>query len=367
MDNNRIDKAVANFFKYWLGPIMLGIIILVSVIVGIAYADLNNRTDKSAIDFVDASGSIIGATLGSFFAFLSIFFVVYSLQYQTNEKKRDQEELDKNRLIYFYSLLNQSVAFLKATITSLRNRKKAYEDDPKNFHGGTFGVVNSLYRISNVINQEEYYLAYKKAFNDETINSIFNNIDAIDFNFKVLKSDIQMEQNLYNKRKDELNEYIKELSFLIINISQGKLRYLSDSELKKDTALFKSVEEYYGVIDSYMLDLVNLLNTNDKDAIPKTATEKYSDIHAFFEELHSVIGKYKNEDYSNSLGKIEKLKEDWLNAKTLYSKIDSGAATVLQKIDEALKEYRDFLNQIRRYIESYESRYFKKYGDNIDK
>jgi hypothetical protein len=56
MDNNRIDKAVANFFKYWLGPIMLGIIILVSVIVGIAYADLNNRTDKSAIDFVDASG-----------------------------------------------------------------------------------------------------------------------------------------------------------------------------------------------------------------------------------------------------------------------------------------------------------------------
>jgi hypothetical protein len=349
------DKRVWKYLKHVIIYLCVGLF-MIFLFIAVAVMFLPETKGQLLISYVDAAGSVIGATLGSILAFVSIVFVVYSLRYQTNEKKRDEQELDKNRLIYFYALLCQSIKFLEAVIEGLKKRSKAFEQDKFRFHGFSIGVVNSLYRISNEINQEHYYLAYKKAFVDDTISVTFSTIDAVQTSHNEMLKYAKEKQEFHQERLSNLASYVTVLK----NILDRQRKDFDPNHLS-----FNSYDPAESMYQNYLTDirflsekLNELLTVKDGESL---------DFEKIVNEFALPYGKLTENHYDDYISHQAHM-DDVI---TYVGKVNTLKTSIIRNNEIELKNIKNrdvvenekYLKFLANFMQNFERDFFAKYAE----
>lgn len=133
---------------------------------------------------------LLPITLAGFAAYIAYFIFVEEMKEDRKREERKKQEENRDKLIYFSTLVR---ACIKDSITqkdNIKNHIREINKDDINYHTMNFVVLNDFKRIAEILNLEDYLLAYTNHYYDDRIGSIqeFKQIvKSIDFLFEIFR------------------------------------------------------------------------------------------------------------------------------------------------------------------------------------
>src|SRR5690606_18859524 len=109
---------------------------------------------------------LISALIGTGTALL-IFYM--TLKADRRKAEKDEDEQNKRRLGYLSNVATATKNQAESFITNLKKSISDFESDDLNFHLLTKNPNSSLARLSEILNNENYFLAYFKKYGKQNL------------------------------------------------------------------------------------------------------------------------------------------------------------------------------------------------------
>ncbi|MPR32392.1 hypothetical protein [Salmonirosea aquatica] len=182
------------------------------------------------------------------------------------EKEKElkaKNDLENERLIYLHYLVRSSIWFTEDYINNLNQFNRDFEKNRSKIPSLLKTPPNNLERVTNSIDRELHFHAYKNHIPGHGILRFYSSLDYIEGVRLVIDRSIRKANKLEIKNKDEFRDNIEKLKLL-------NIKYLEESELQEF-----SFDDVFDMVEQIMSDLTNILKANNSDhqaIINKVAT-----------------------------------------------------------------------------------------------
>lgn len=256
---------------------------------------------------------LISALIGTGTALL-IFYM--TLKADRRKEEKDEDEQNKRRLGYLSNVATATKNQAESFITNLKKSISDFESDDLNFHLLTKNPNSSLARLSEILNNENYFLAYFKKYGKQNLkkyNSISLQVDFFVEQEKQIWEMTQIAQTFDYNRKQSFVRAVNDLMNRTAGLFQINL--LEQKYLIEINRIFKDfydnvgdmsdLEFHYSRFIRPMMENILIKNV-DKPIIIELVSE-FKNVSNLFNEI-----KLQNQNHNKSQKEILKRYEESL-------------------------------------------------------
>jgi hypothetical protein len=189
-------------------------------------------------------------------AAVAIYIFVLGLKKQKEKENAQKIEITQDKLTYINFLLNNCFRETRSQVNNINEYVSRQRENYSKFTQYNITVKNSTERISKIINQEDYILAYSRISKDGNITNLIDLADYFNRSFDKIYNDL----NSSTKRDFDLKLDFKALLDSILdNMSLLIHQHMSQPNPvidEKVLNLNNFVYHYYDILELYPRDFI---------------------------------------------------------------------------------------------------------------
>jgi hypothetical protein len=157
-------------------------------------------------------------------AFMAYIIFVLETRREKQKEEERKKDIQKEKVMYFKSLVRNSITYLKAQIKYIKDCSDKINKDPLNLPLLEIRILYDLDRLVFKINQEEYYLAYLSQFKStnesvEEFRKIYSYLDFFEASIREVKTQYEKGLGFDYQRKIRYKDlFEKNLDYIAITI-----------------------------------------------------------------------------------------------------------------------------------------------------